>query len=840
MISENQLNTATLRQGINFKKYQKKIINSVAKKNKMVEGFETMQTKNQGPNPSENENEKTRMNITKSQVLESKVDKVHSSMQELQELQDNFSTLLERYKTANAQVLSSTTNFVKSIDATGSLVGKNVFVDTVVSNPAADYVGAYNDNANTPAMTQLTSQANGYTYEQCLNSAVLNGSTYFGLENIGGTNNTSTTANCSISNDLNSVMKYGKNIPKCNVDNSDGNIYASNMVNALYSTDGSNGKNYTYLGCYKDNGATRAMSPSGPVLSNFSPVYIIGPYNMSPWNLQTFPDTTAQMIWYTPNANINAPVNWGGTPMTLITSFNNNNTGYINATIYCTCDDFSTIYLNSQTIGNTTAWNQIFNFPVTIAPGINYISASVINAMGGAAFILTILDSNNNVLVNTNSSWVYTQVSPTQLIFNAQNYSVASCQQFASSNGFQYFAVQGGANGSSQCYVSNNLSQAQQYGSANSVITGSDGYNYGTNSVNAVYKVTSPGYPNNLGKLGYINSNNTLSEYPASMIQGMSQPSFNAAIVNGSFAQPVIGNNSFQYISDTTTVPGWNFNAVLVNNSSAWGYPVPYPVGNQCVSLQSTGSISQTLNLGTGNYTLTFYAAGRNCCQGTFNNLVNIQLNGTTFYTVQPPIGTWTSYSTTFKVTTAGNNTLTFQGTATDDQSSAFQDISIAVSSVNEPTLVGMDSSCSKDMTNIDSIQWEKFNKAGAMSPTTKCGLASAIQADQSSLNDLGTQLHVTSARILMIINYLKSLDSTMLGQIGLNKQSLDTMLTKYDKYNAEFTKYKEVDSSNINGIVSDSTIVVNQQNSSYIVWSVLALAFVITVTILVRRGGSQ
>jgi hypothetical protein len=324
------------------------------------------------------------------------------------------------------------------------------------------------------------------------------------------------------------------------------------------------------------------------------------------------------------------------------------------------------------------------------------------------------------------------------------------------------------------------------------------------------------------------------------MIQGMSQPSLNAAIVNGSFAQPVIGNNSFQYITSPTTVPGWNFNAVLLNNSSAWGYPVPYPVGNQCASLQSTGNISQTLNLGTGTYTLTFYAVGRNCCVGTLNNLVNIQLNGTTFYTVQPPIGTWTSYSTTFKVTTAGNNTLTFQGTATDDQSSAFQDISISVSSANEPSIIGADSSCSKDMTNIDSIQWENLTKAGPMSPTTKCGLASAIQADQGSLNDLGTQLHVTSARILMIINYLKSLDSTMLGQIGLNQQSLDSMLMRYGKYNAEFTKYKEVDSSNIQGIVSDSTIVVNQQNSSYIVWSVLALTLVITITILVRRVGSQ
>jgi hypothetical protein len=157
-------------------------------------------------------------------------------------------------------------------------------------------------------------------------------------------------------------------------------------------------------------------------------------------------------------------------------------------------------------------------------------------------------------------------------------------------------------------------------------------------------------------------------------------PAPQASIVNGNFSQPAIGNNSYQYITSQSRIPGWNFSAVLVNNSGAWGYPVPYPNGNQCACIQMTQSMSQTLNLGAGSYTLTFFAAGRNCCDGSGqSNPVNIQLNGTTFYSVQPPVSKWTNYSTTFNVTTTGNNVLSFIGTwSSGDRSTAFQNISIS------------------------------------------------------------------------------------------------------------------------------------------------------------------
>jgi len=46
-----------------------------------------------------------------------------------------------------------------------------------------------------------------------------------------------------------------------------------------------------------------------------------------------------------------------------------------------------------------------------------------------------------------------------------------------------------------------------------------DGYSYGTPWVNSVYELDRIGIPSNMGKVGYINENTELSEYPSSMLK---------------------------------------------------------------------------------------------------------------------------------------------------------------------------------------------------------------------------------------------------------------------------------------------------------------------------------
>ena len=159
-----------------------------------------------------------------------------------------------------------------------------------------------------------------------------------------------------------------------------------------------------------------------------------------------------------------------------------------------------------------------------------------------------------------------------------------------------------------------------------------------------------------------------------------------STIENGNFDEPTLSNNTYQYVTSASTVPNWYFGgACLLNNSTAWGFPIPYPSGNQCVCIQSSTYIYQLLNLSVGiTYSLTFNACGRNCCAGTTANPVSVQLYTnlnafiSTIETITPPINSWTPYTITFTVPSTQAYNLYFTGTTTDDQSTAIQTISLS------------------------------------------------------------------------------------------------------------------------------------------------------------------
>lgn len=154
-------------------------------------------------------------------------------------------------------------------------------------------------------------------------------------------------------------------------------------------------------------------------------------------------------------------------------------------------------------------------------------------------------------------------------------------------------------------------------------------------------------------------------------------------IQNGDFSQPTLSNNSYRKISDNS-VPGWTFNAVLMNNSSSWGYPTPYPVGSQAVSIQKTHYMYQNIYLiANTNYTISFYACGRDCCDKSHqSNPVKISIqNVTDLDTISPPVNSWINYTYNFTVTSDNWYVLRFEGTWTSgDRSTAIQGVQLSSS----------------------------------------------------------------------------------------------------------------------------------------------------------------
>ena len=166
-----------------------------------------------------------------------------------------------------------------------------------------------------------------------------------------------------------------------------------------------------------------------------------------------------------------------------------------------------------------------------------------------------------------------------------------------------------------------------------------------------------------------------------SLTEGQSLPT----IENGDFSQPPITKNTYKYLtSDTTTVPGWNFSCVLLNQSEAWGFPRPYPNGEQCVSIQNTQELwtNDKMVFTPGiTYSISFHACGRDCCdQPDKSNPIDIGLEGKTFYSFTPPIDEWTKYSATFTSDSNVGQRISFKGTwTTSDRSSAIQGISLQI-----------------------------------------------------------------------------------------------------------------------------------------------------------------
>lgn len=172
-----------------------------------------------------------------------------------------------------------------------------------------------------------------------------------------------------------------------------------------------------------------------------------------------------------------------------------------------------------------------------------------------------------------------------------------------------------------------------------------------------------------------------------------------AAILNASlvaYSQNLLVNGSFETLSQTvssdsytvnfgslptTIATGWTFGisgnnngyngiAEALNGALSNFNPKYIEDGADAAFLQGAGSVSQTLSLDVGQYSLSYYLMGRPSADGGDGaNPVTTSLSGGLVNDVETPantditsLGDWTLYTDNFTVTTAGSYTLQFLG----------------------------------------------------------------------------------------------------------------------------------------------------------------------------------
>ena len=153
-------------------------------------------------------------------------------------------------------------------------------------------------------------------------------------------------------------------------------------------------------------------------------------------------------------------------------------------------------------------------------------------------------------------------------------------------------------------------------------------------------------------------------------------------IQNGDFSHPQLSSNTYSLINSTSDVPFWNFNAYLVNSSSAIGFPLPYPSGNQCAAINKLQSFSQVVTLTQSvKYTLSFMTVSSS--NNNLFNTISIDAVSNTGQTINiasftPSSNTsWENYSVSFTLENTGTYTILFKGTSEDDCTTGVQNVNI-------------------------------------------------------------------------------------------------------------------------------------------------------------------
>ncbi len=339
--------------------------------------------------------------------------------------------------------------------------GKNVFVNKMISDTGSTFIGCYNDSFTSPAMTKMNNGEQKFDWASCRQAAIDTGNLYFGLQNLNPTTNNSS---CYVSNDFNKSTKYKASTTACQGDN-DGYIYGAKSVNAIYKTSETTNPDTTYVGVFKD-APNRTMN----VINN---------------GARTFTYETCKKEAVKRNNKF-----------------------------------FGLQYVNTKTNRAQCYveddYDKISKYGVSTASYKGSDNKKYGGAWTNAVYQINTKKSDYIGCYNDNES----SPSMTNLGNNATNYSFQTCQEEAINSGKQYFALQGGKMGSSKCFVSDDLTEAQKYGIYKPCIESTiDKNTYGVSGNNAIYKMNRAGNLSYMGKMGYINGNSQLLEYPSHMIR---------------------------------------------------------------------------------------------------------------------------------------------------------------------------------------------------------------------------------------------------------------------------------------------------------------------------------
>ncbi len=154
--------------------------------------------------------------------------------------------------------------------------------------------------------------------------------------------------------------------------------------------------------------------------------------------------------------------------------------------------------------------------------------------------------------------------------------------------------------------------------------------------------------------------------------------------------------------------------------------------------------------------------------------------------------------------------------------------------------------SCSRDIVNIDTIQYNNYIKGDQMTLETQCQSNVVSQENKSALTDIQNDMYTVGEDMATQSNNLYTTDKDIGNTLSTNSSQFKKNVDMYNKNNTKIknelnlsvegmssmdSANKNLNMNDINSMLSDTDIRVLQENYSYIFWSILAVGL-LTITV--------
>jgi hypothetical protein len=154
--------------------------------------------------------------------------------------------------------------------------------------------------------------------------------------------------------------------------------------------------------------------------------------------------------------------------------------------------------------------------------------------------------------------------------------------------------------------------------------------------------------------------------------------------------------------------------------------------------------------------------------------------------------------------------------------------------------------SCSNAVSDVDTLQYDNYVKGDQMTPETQCNVSLVSQQDQMNYDNIKSQLVILGQDIASKMENLYNQDKNIYKKLNMNETQFKKDIENYKTINMKISKELELDSNSnnmegminmndINGMLSNTDLIVLQENYNYIFWSVLAIG-IVTITINIMK----